>query len=417
MRRAVVGLGGLLIVFGVAVGAMGAVSRATMRNRAEARVDAKRQLASVLLPSGAREVGGDPSVHRTLGGCDLACNFFLDDTALVDEYRFWRVPEAPKELESWVRAHPPTGGRFRSSGEWPTGLRKPPYLYVLFGFPPESGHVFGRSLEVKIANAKGGGSAVRVDGAAIWRVTRPRWDKIPHSVRVLTARVEYGDALSRPVTLSPTRQRAVILSVINSARVRQPAPLPSCPFQLGSSVSLAFRAQRAGPVLARVGASFSCPPYMSLTVGGRSGPVFDTPFSLWNVLIKYGAVAPCAGSALALESSGVQGSGEQPFASLRMVDKSRHACEIREATVQLFGPDHRPLPVPVFYRGSITRLLLAPQVPLGIRVTPRRTCTDRQVARIQLSIMGLRRSLSAPIHKHRRFTPCQATVEFTPLLY
>ena len=414
MRRVVVGLvAGLSVVFGVAGGAMGAVTGATMRNRAEARGDAKRQLASVLLPSGARRVAGDQSVHRTLGSCDLACNINYGDQ--FDEHGFWRVPEAPQSVQSWVRAHPPAGGHLRSSGEYPAGIGKPPYLYVLFAFPSDRGRVFGRVLEVDIAGAEGGGSAVRVDSAAIWVVTRPRWDKIPSAAGVVTARVEFGGAWSQPVTLGSTRRLALIVFLINSAHVRQPGPLPPCGFQLPRAASLVFRARRGGPVLARVGASLTCPPYMSLTVGGRSGPLFDSPFKLWNVLLGDGAVRPCAGSELALTASGVHGSGANRFASLRIDDQSRHVCELKEATVELLGRDHKQLPVLVFYQGSLTRLLLSPHVQLGIRVTGTGTCRRNQVTRIQLSILGLPLPLSAGIREYRRFTPCNATVKFTSL--
>lgn len=228
MRRAVVALvAGLLVVCGAAVGAIGAVSRATLRNRAEARADAKRQLASVSLPPGAREVAGDRSDHGTLGSCGLACN--INYNAQIDDHRFWRVPDAPKSVVSWVRSHPPEGGHLRSSGRYLTAIGKPPDQYVLFDFPPDHGRVFGRSLEVDIASAQGGGSALRVDSAAIWLVTRPRWDTIPGSVRLVTARVYFGAAWSRPVTLTSTRQLALMEYLIDGARVRQPGPPAAVP--------------------------------------------------------------------------------------------------------------------------------------------------------------------------------------------
>lgn len=87
-------------------------------------------------------------------------------------------------------------------------------------------------------------------------------------------------------------------------------------------------------------------------------------------------------------------------------------CELKEATVELFGRDDKPLPVPVFYRGAITRLLLAPHIALGMKVASTHTCKRNQVTRVQLSILGVPRPLSAPIREHHRFTPCQAAVEF-----
>lgn len=406
MQRGVaVVVGGLVVALVAAVSALAAVSGGSQSNHAQARADARQQLAALAVPPGAKQVSQDTSVHRNLSPCPPLCNA---EEAVVDDSRFWRVPGDPKSVAAWVSSHAPAGARVRSSGPEPGYQGN---YQVWFWFGGEPGHVVGRSVIVEVAPAQGGGSAMRADSEAKWIVTRPRWDRIPRSVRVVTVRFLLEGHPSQPVTFTGLQALRPIERLIDHAQVRQPGPLPPCPFQIGQGFSLSFRAHRDGPVLARAAAAFTCPPYMSLNVGGRGGPTFISPWPLWDRLVSMGAVRRCSSNDLALQSKGVHRSGNEHYGALGLIDQGSSTCEIQPgAKVRLRGPGHRPLAIPISHRRVGKPWFVAPHVPLGIRVVWTRTCPRNQVATVQL-LFRAAPPLSARIRDSREFTPCQAKVE------
>jgi hypothetical protein len=408
MQRGVVGVVvGLAALLFVAASAQAAVSGSTKRNHAEARADAKRQLASFSVPPGSNRVSQDPSAGHTLSPCPPVCD---GGEAVVDDSRFWRVPGDPQSVASWVRSHVPAGARVRSSGP---EVGYPGTYQVWFSFDAAPGRVVGRLVIVEVAPAKGGGSVLRADSQAKWIVTRPRWDHIPKSARVVTVTFLLEGHPSRPVTFTSRQKLRPIVRSIDQAQVRQPEPAPPCPAETVEAFRLSFRARAGGPVLARAAAYFTCPSDMSLSVRGQHGPLLISPSKLWNILVGIGAVSLCSRGDLTLKSRGVHRSGNERYGALEIVDQNPNTCEIGPGeTVALFGRGRRPLDIPVSDRGLSGPFFVTPRVPLGMRVAWRRTCKRDQVARVQLRLQGLSPPLSAPIQDYRRFTPCQATVEF-----
>ena len=97
-RRAVWLAGGLVLL---AAGGAQAMTPFAQQSMARARVDAARELASVVLPQGARRVGHDPSVHRALARQRTACT----KKYVVEEHHFWRIAGKPGFVWKWMLRH------------------------------------------------------------------------------------------------------------------------------------------------------------------------------------------------------------------------------------------------------------------------------------------------------------------------
>ena len=79
---------------------------------------------------------------------------------------FWRVPGKPRDVARWLRKHPPASAQGVGSGG-------PHPWFLQFPFPDQPG-VNDHFLTITLAAAKGGGTAVRADGTAIWLPRRGR---------------------------------------------------------------------------------------------------------------------------------------------------------------------------------------------------------------------------------------------------
>jgi hypothetical protein len=279
MRRAVVGaVVGLLASVGAAAGAAGAVSRATGRDRVEARADASRLLAAASLPPGARRVASDPSAGLTLGS--FAPDEATNSRNVADHHRYWRVTDEPQGVEAWLKAHVPSGAHIQYSGSDYAGW------YVQFGFRSKPGHVVQRTLVVNVARAKGGGSAVRADGLAVWLIARPRWDQVPRSARLVTIRRAHRRTETQRVTVSNVSEVRQLAQLANRARVIQPLVKVGPCISYSKPLELVFRARPQGRVLASAEViPTGCSGYLELRVKGRSGP-FLYPGKLGRVLTR-----------------------------------------------------------------------------------------------------------------------------------
>jgi hypothetical protein len=126
--------------------------------------DAAREFASLVLPPRARKVRQDRSVTGVLGSID---NPACTKKYVVARHGFWRLPGKPPLLAAWISQHPPPG--ITASAGW-SSLPNPGYVYpqtVAFFFAGARG-VTARGLYVTVAAAKGGGTALRADGVAVW---------------------------------------------------------------------------------------------------------------------------------------------------------------------------------------------------------------------------------------------------------
>jgi hypothetical protein len=96
-RRAVWRAGLLALLFAAGE----AMTPFARRSVARARVDTARELASVVLPHGARKVRRDRSANRVLGSQGTDCL----KKYVVDDHGFWRVARRPAEVRAWMRKH------------------------------------------------------------------------------------------------------------------------------------------------------------------------------------------------------------------------------------------------------------------------------------------------------------------------
>lgn len=158
-----------LLLAGVLALALAAAAQATTqfgrRAKSKARADAATELAAALLPHGARKVRGDQSVGHVLRGPSLPCI----PKYVVDDHGFWRVPGDPSSVRQWIRKHPPPHVKTILT------VKGASYSFVAFMYGNQHA-VTNRILQLTVAAAKGGGSAVRGDGVAAWE---PRQGQSP----------------------------------------------------------------------------------------------------------------------------------------------------------------------------------------------------------------------------------------------
>jgi hypothetical protein len=402
---------GLLVFSLVAGGAAGALSRGSRANRSAAKADAARQLGAISLPAGAREVGSDPSASSTLGGRSGVVRTAFHN--VIDDHRFWRVPGDPVSVESWVKAHAPAGSHLRSTGEVD---EVPAVRYVWFTFPSASARVLERSLAVEVTSARGGGTAVRADGVAVWLLTRPKWDLVPRSVRVVTA--TFGipgvpGARSRSVTFSVPHIVGRVVRLINRAVVIQPA-FRGCPKAVYETFALAFRARRGGAAIARATVFPTGCRWVRLAVGGRRGLELNNAKELTSLLLAAGAVAPCARRNIALgRSDRAQGPGMYADFAIR----GRRPCDLAQRpTVKLLGAKRQTLSTPISYATDWMPSVIAPSLPIDMLLSWRGSCRRKAARAVQLSLPGLQRPLVAPVGSKRHpVEPCRGQIQFTPL--
>jgi hypothetical protein len=157
MKRRAVVLSAVIALLLVA----GALAMTPFGRRAKrhATADGAHALAALKLPAGARRVRGDDSVNGLLGAKPARFGG-IPQRQVVDDMSFWHVPGKPRDVEQWVAEHPPA--HFYGFGR---GGPRP--LFVEFTFVDKPG-VTDRSLDIELWAAKGGGTAVRVDGVAVW---------------------------------------------------------------------------------------------------------------------------------------------------------------------------------------------------------------------------------------------------------
>jgi hypothetical protein len=149
-------LAGLLLVL-VTAGAQ-AVTTARRDAKGEAAADSANELASIRLPGGSTKADGDPSVGHVLVRPSILCL----KNQVVDHHAFWHVPGKPAAVWSWIRHHPPKHiiATLLESGTSATWS-------VTFAFANQP-TVTKRQQEFTVTAARGGGTAVRADGFAVW---------------------------------------------------------------------------------------------------------------------------------------------------------------------------------------------------------------------------------------------------------
>jgi hypothetical protein len=150
-------------------GSSSIASAVLARPKATAKADAARQLAEARLPKSARKVHGDQSIGGKLGPATVLRGPFPACRHLVYDSSYWRAPGGSRALLTWFKAHVPRDAKlsFWGHGSWG--------LYVVGYVFPDQQNVAFRWLKMSLAAAKGGGSAIRADGLAVWRRPHGRY--------------------------------------------------------------------------------------------------------------------------------------------------------------------------------------------------------------------------------------------------
>lgn len=223
-----------------------------------------RQLANLSLPSGAIPVG--------VGRAGRPPNCTFTDTNVVVRHGYWQDPAHPATVVAWVRAHAPARWRTTLIQRTFTAADAP-HWYLGLGPPSRPGHVIHRCLFLAITRTAGGGSDVSVVSQATWVLTRPRWDLIPRSARVVTVTSVVNGGRARKVTLVASGTVKRIRRLINGSGVVQPGGFASCFFSSATyTYRVVFRAYAGGPTLAAARAVVEGCSSLSLSVDGRPGP-------------------------------------------------------------------------------------------------------------------------------------------------
>ena len=236
-------------------------------NKRAADAAARRLLSGLMLPAGATASASDPSPRRLSHPGLLQLSI-----ALVDRHRFWRVPGNPSAVTAWVRSHPPAAGSSLSSGyDSGPGYRVETLAY---SFAPVGNVLLARTLSVSITAARTGGSAIRADAEVEWLIPRPRSERLPAGVRLVTitdTRVDVHTGKSTRSTILVTdaaRLRRIVV-LIDALRLDELGEVP-CAARIGT-VDLKFYARQGGRMLGEATTTGFCDS-VAFEVRGRSEP-------------------------------------------------------------------------------------------------------------------------------------------------
>lgn len=211
----------------VAVASAAGGRHTTASNRTLARTLAGELLSRVRVPPGATQVRTSPEDPST--GSWLDGPVSRPATPLVaSRHLFWRVAGDPQGVIAWIEAHAPAGlsqdgtgngGRYGVTQEWD----------VMFAAPAITGQISEAGVSVAAAAATGGGTALRVDGFAVWTKSRPVNEVIPGGVRSVLVSVDHwgGSAFKQTVVTAP-RTVARLEAFVDSRPLGQPG-WHSCP--------------------------------------------------------------------------------------------------------------------------------------------------------------------------------------------
>lgn len=250
---------GLAIVAIVAAVAAGVALATEPTSRGQATADAHKVMAALQLPAGASETGSDPS-----GGL-LKQAIHPVTPNLVDLHSFWTVPGDPDNVYQWVRHHPPAGSKLTAHG---VGLQNGIWQdgWAAFSFQGDFAGAPSQSLVLDVAAARGGGAAVRADAEVVWLLLRPRWERVPPGVWVVTV-AQHG----RTARVTDAGRVGRIVALVNRLPAAQPG-VRSCPVDVGPTVRLSFFAAPASRPVAVATAGGSGCGLVAFTLRGHSAP-------------------------------------------------------------------------------------------------------------------------------------------------
>lgn len=217
----------MLACLGGAFGAVAAVAAVrshgivptTASNKRAAIRDANSLLAGVVPAAGAVL---QSSGTRVGSRAPLLTTAFASAVA----YSTWNVPGDPTSVLSFVEAHLPPGSQVVSTGsEGPN----PSSQSVIRSWPPVSGVLYVRWLEITVTSLASGGTKLYAKSQSQWVVTRPPREHIPPGVREVD--VASGSTGMPPLVSRQITNRAEVRALVklfNSLEIVQPGAI-NCP--------------------------------------------------------------------------------------------------------------------------------------------------------------------------------------------
>jgi hypothetical protein len=282
-------------------------------NLVAARAAAEQILALTPLPPGATAQSTDQSTNEALthvvpfrGG------------QLVDRHQYWTLSESPSSVSDYVWLYPPAGSQY--SGLEIGGF--PPYFWSeIRTFPGATGRLSSEMLQVSVAAAPGGGTAVRADAEVIWR---PSWEQIPASSRA--AKVQLDGVAQRTVRGMGT---ARLRELVDADSVVGPGGY-SCPAGVqGQVVTVTFVDARARPVARVTYNSADGCDFMGISVRGRRGPELWGGASLVQRLWSLGALARCTSGQLTVSVGRPSDAAGGDSATISVRNIARTPCTLK----------------------------------------------------------------------------------------
>lgn len=247
--------------------ATGGTSGRARSNEQAAKREAVSLLGDLSLPNGATQARRDPSESNA-----LASTARLSSPELVDRHRFFVLPQAPPEVVAWVRSHQPPGARLE--GHW-SGV--PALAGWTFALTPQGGRLSAIRLVVELAAAKGGGTALRVDGEVTWVRPRPRSERIPRGVKVVSVVLtDRSRHISLHRTLADRRSVRRAISIVEGLPLYQ-GGIRRCPpdRHRNTIVHMRFRKRRASKPVATVTIDDNSCTSVRLRVHGHAEPALS----------------------------------------------------------------------------------------------------------------------------------------------
>lgn len=249
--RHLVRLGAVSLVL-VAVGVASAGDRVAIKqaeNRAAARRDARSLLTKLVLPTGATGLASRPAGDH---GYLKPLEALESDMAHAVAHEWFSVPGTPDELISYVRAHPPAGGRVFTTGSIGNAFTGTSAQILYFQWPSVAGVLGSRELAITATALSGSVTGVLAESQSDWIVLRPASEIIPvaqtHEIEITSGVQGKPQAKAFTVTDRATVRR--IVSIINALPVVQPVEI-SCPALSDPRlITMTFRASADSPALA-----------------------------------------------------------------------------------------------------------------------------------------------------------------------
>lgn len=257
-------------------------------NQALARASVARVLGAIVLPAGATAVSRDPETGSWLSDPSSGEPDFVH---VARVYRYWRVPGGAHALIERFTAHPPAGMTVTgtSAAGIPGTWQEWTVQWTLRH--PRSG-VFQEGVVLSAAAARGGGSALLADSWAVWRIPRPRWERIPAGVAAVAL---YGDMVGGKAyaigTITDARTVRTLVGLLDGLQLEQPTYGTGCPATEGPLFDLRFTtAYGLAPVATAVVDGCGG---LRFTVAGRRGPELAQTTDIASLLWRLGALPPC----------------------------------------------------------------------------------------------------------------------------